>query len=88
MDNLFDLPLQAQEQILNGPALAPPEGMIPNLVDPPNQNGMAIAIAVVCLFLGAMVGVLRAFSRLCSSRNLYLEDCEFVHPIQTLTHLC
>lgn len=88
MDNFFDLPPQAQEQILNGPGLAPPEGTIPNLVDPPNRDGMAIAIAVVCLFLGTMVGVLRAFSRLCVSRKLHLEDCEFVHPIQTLTQIC
>lgn len=88
MDNLFDLPPEVQEQIFNGPALAPPEGTIPNLADPPNRNGMAIAIAVICLLLGTIVGILRVFSRLCVSRKLHLEDCEFVNPMSTLTQPC
>lgn len=88
MESFFDLPAQVQEQILNGPALAPPEGTIPNLVDPPNHNGMAIAIAVVCLFFGTSVGLLRAFSRLFVSRKLQLEDCEFVRPIQISRQVC
>lgn len=79
MDGFFDLPPQLQQEILNGPALAPPNGTVPNLQNPPNQTTMAIVVAVVCLLLGTSVGMLRAFSRIFVSKKLCLEDCTFFY---------
>lgn len=79
MDGFFDLPPQLQQEILDGPALAPPNGTVPNLQDPPNHTTMAIIVAVICLFLGTSVGMLRAFSRIFVSKKLYFEDCTSFH---------
>lgn len=71
-----DYPPAVQAQLLNGPAMVPPSGIIPNLVDPRNHNGEAIAVSVMCLSLSAFMGLGRLYSRLIVSRKLQLEDCE------------
>ncbi|KAI0451921.1 hypothetical protein F5B21DRAFT_485070 [Xylaria acuta] len=66
--------LGPSEQQLNGPALAPPDGVLPNLTNPPNQNALGIAVTAVCLFLGTFAVLLRAYSRVLVSRKLHIED--------------
>lgn len=73
-------PPAVQQQILNGPAMMPPNGTIPNLIDPPNHTNEAIAIAVICLLLGVSFGIMRLYSRLIVSRKLHLEDCTSTLP--------
>ncbi|KAI0548084.1 hypothetical protein F4679DRAFT_332166 [Xylaria curta] len=62
------------EQQLNGPALAPPDGVVPNFTNPPNQNALGIAVISICLVLATAGGLLRAYSRVIVSRKLRIED--------------
>ncbi|KAI1348252.1 hypothetical protein F5Y01DRAFT_328623 [Xylaria sp. FL0043] len=62
------------EQQLNGPALQPPPGILPNLTNPPNHNALGIAVLSVCLFLATIAALLRAYSRGYVSRKLHIED--------------
>ncbi|RYP84725.1 hypothetical protein DL770_005177 [Monosporascus sp. CRB-9-2] len=51
LDQLHLLPPAQQEAILNGPAHAPPPGVIPNFEDPPNNNTSGVAAASSLLSL-------------------------------------
>lgn len=73
--NFPNLPPAIQQQILDGPALAPPKGVIPNLKNPPNSNVEAIVVLVVCLFLSTVAGLFRAYTRIFIVRKVYLQDC-------------
>ncbi|RYP18288.1 hypothetical protein DL765_004008 [Monosporascus sp. GIB2] len=44
LDQLHLLPPAQQEAILNGPALAPPPGVMPNFDDPPNNNMFTLVV--------------------------------------------
>ncbi|RYO83188.1 hypothetical protein DL762_006233 [Monosporascus cannonballus] len=44
LDQLHLLPPAQQEAILNGPALAPPPGVMSNFDDPPNNNTLALVV--------------------------------------------
>ncbi|KAI1131672.1 hypothetical protein F5Y10DRAFT_275404 [Nemania abortiva] len=50
LDQLHNLPEAAQQAILNGPALAPPPGIIPNLDHPPNQNALGLAVTTISTY--------------------------------------
>ncbi|KAK3329250.1 hypothetical protein B0H66DRAFT_17417 [Apodospora peruviana] len=74
MENFTHYPPEVQQKILNGPALTPPPGVIPNFIDPANRNGQAIAVIAVCLFFAACVIVLRLYSRLVVTKRMLPED--------------
>ncbi|KAI2640767.1 hypothetical protein GGS26DRAFT_176551 [Hypomontagnella submonticulosa] len=59
---------------LNGAATIPPNGVVPDLDNPPHHNGWPIALAVVCILLATAAGLARAYSRLFVIRKLRLED--------------
>ncbi|RCI10277.1 hypothetical protein L249_8579 [Ophiocordyceps polyrhachis-furcata BCC 54312] len=73
MDNFLNLPPARQQAILNGPGLAPPHGVAPNFVDPPNRTSMGIAIISVCLVLATVTGLIRLYSRICV-KKIHVED--------------
>ncbi|KAF3061048.1 hypothetical protein GL218_02993 [Daldinia childiae] len=62
------------QAILNGPSAIPPEGVVQNLDNPPNGNGRAIALVVVCLFLVMTAALMRAYSRIFIVKKLHIED--------------
>ncbi|KAI0882849.1 uncharacterized protein GGS22DRAFT_41758 [Annulohypoxylon maeteangense] len=72
--NFPNLPPALQQQILDGPALAPPDGVTPVFKNPPNRNGQAIAVLVVCLFLSTMAAIGRAYSRTFVMKRVQLQD--------------
>lgn len=65
------------EQLLNGPAAAPPPNTVPNLENPHNENRLAIAVIATCLALATVFSVLRVFSRVFCVRKVRLEDCKY-----------
>ena len=73
-----DLSPAEQQAILDGPALTPPQGGSPNLDNPTNRNGTAIAVSVVCLFLLVLSVLIRTYSRLFLVRKWRIEDCMFL----------
>ncbi|KAI1088163.1 hypothetical protein F5B19DRAFT_26596 [Rostrohypoxylon terebratum] len=89
IQNFPNLPSSVQQQILDGPALAPPSGVKPNFIDPPNRNYEAIAVVVVCLFLSTIAAVGRAYSRTFVTKKVELQDCTYLlrKVYQVLAHL-
>ncbi|KAI0966394.1 hypothetical protein F4678DRAFT_449249 [Xylaria arbuscula] len=74
LGQLYLLPPAQQEAILNGPALPPPVGVIPNLENPPNDNLLCIAIITFLLFLATSALALAIYVRLFYAKRVYLED--------------
>ncbi|KAI1754179.1 cytochrome P450 [Xylaria castorea] len=70
--------LGPSEQQLNGPALAPPDGVVPNFTNPPNEDALGIAVISICLVLATTAGLLRAYSRIIVTAKLRIEDCKFL----------
>ncbi|KAI1173830.1 hypothetical protein F4777DRAFT_556457 [Nemania sp. FL0916] len=74
LDQLHSLPPAQQEIILNGPALAPPAGVIPNLENPPNRNVFGIVFVSILLFFATSAMTTSMYVKLCHIKKLYLED--------------
>ncbi|CAI6083899.1 unnamed protein product [Clonostachys chloroleuca] len=74
LELLHLLPPEQQEAILNGPALEPPQNVIPNFIDPPNGNGLFIAILTVGLALSTLSTALRVYTKIFVTRSLQIED--------------
>lgn len=66
-----------QQALLDGSALAPPDGVTPNFDNPPNKNTMVMAVYGTCLALGTTLVMARVYSVWCSSRKFYISDCEY-----------
>lgn len=66
------------EEMLNGPALPPPENVIPNFDNPPNQNVYAMATFVICLFFGTAGTAIRLYSKAFLVKSAHLGDCEYI----------
>ncbi|KAJ3554721.1 hypothetical protein NPX13_g10540 [Xylaria arbuscula] len=72
--NLSNLTLEQQEEVLNGPALPPPPGVVPNFDNPPNRNQVAIAVNVACSMVTIVVVFLRAYAKIFCMKKLRWED--------------
>ncbi|KAI0894280.1 hypothetical protein F4806DRAFT_472682 [Annulohypoxylon nitens] len=51
-----------QEEVLNGPALAPPQGVEPNFENRPNKTHLAYGIFSLCLFISTTLVLIRAYA--------------------------
>ncbi|KAI1128974.1 hypothetical protein F5Y10DRAFT_264589 [Nemania abortiva] len=74
MDVIPYLPKEQQEALLAGPALAPPAGVVPNYDNPPNENAIAQATFVICLFFATFSFLVRMYARLAGLRSINVED--------------
>ncbi|GAB1315321.1 hypothetical protein MFIFM68171_05531 [Madurella fahalii] len=74
IQNFPNLPPAVQEQIFNGPARAPPPGVVPNFDNPPNRTSEAIAVIVLCLFLSTTAVLGRIYSKVFILKKVRLED--------------
>jgi hypothetical protein len=76
------------EALMEGPALAPPEGVIPNLDHPQNKNGLALFVFVFCSVISTICVLLRGYGRLWLLKRFQAEDgliiSAFVRLIQVL----
>ncbi|KAI1826995.1 hypothetical protein F4861DRAFT_494697 [Xylaria intraflava] len=75
LDQLHSLPPEEQMAILDGPALEPPPGVMPDLDHPPNDNAVALAAVTICLIFATISFILRFYSRIFVLRKLLPEDC-------------
>jgi hypothetical protein len=86
MDLLYNFPNlspEAQQAILDGPGMEPPEGVTPDFSKPENRPAVAIAVASVCITLVTLSVILRAYSRIIIVKKMRLEDCRsHIHGIQ------
>ncbi|KAI1345649.1 hypothetical protein F5Y01DRAFT_320551 [Xylaria sp. FL0043] len=74
LDQFHSLPEWLQQIILNGPALAPPPGVKPNLDHPPNLNPLGIAITTLCLAVSTIVFALAAYAKVFCVKKVHFED--------------
>jgi hypothetical protein len=78
LSQMHSLPPEEQERIMNGPALPPPEGTVPNLDNPPNNNVLGV-FALTLIFLFPIVSaLLRAYGRIVVVKLVRWEDCEWI----------
>lgn len=62
------------------PALAPPEGVVPNLIDPFTRQPILIGTAAACLTLTTLCILLRLYTKLRILKTLDVEDGECPSP--------
>lgn len=73
-DLLASLPPEAREAVLNGPAHAPPPGVIPNFDNPPSQNNLVIGVLTTGYFIVVILFFARVYSRLVCLKRVHVED--------------
>lgn len=71
-----NLPAAVQQAIMDGPAMAPPDGVVPNFFDPPNKNAAALALGIICVSVLSMVVLCRIYVRSLVVKTIQLEDCK------------
>ncbi|KAL4862371.1 hypothetical protein BDV12DRAFT_203124 [Aspergillus spectabilis] len=59
---------------IDGPALAPPESVIPQLDNPPNRNGLAIGVLSACAVFATICCFLRGYARVFLLRKFQIEE--------------
>ncbi|KAK3935732.1 hypothetical protein QBC46DRAFT_396858 [Diplogelasinospora grovesii] len=62
------------DALLAMPAMAPPAGEVSNFVDPPNQNGMAVAVMVVCITAVVLCLAVRAYARIILLKRVQVQE--------------
>ena len=65
------------QRSLNGPALAPPTGVLPNFVDPENVHVAVYVTGILCVFISTLVFWIRVYTRLYIFGETEWEDCKF-----------
>ncbi|OTA94161.1 hypothetical protein M434DRAFT_394923 [Hypoxylon sp. CO27-5] len=74
MADLSQLTPAQLEQLLNGPALQPPDGVIPNFDNPPNKNYIAQAVVPLCLVFTSIAVFLRVYARIFCVKKIEIPD--------------
>lgn len=65
------------QEVLDGPALPPPEGVEPNFDNPPNESTLALGALFTCLSLATIFLLIRFYVRLFIVKKTHLGDCEY-----------
>ena len=67
----------ALRELLEGPAMSPPTGVVPNFHDPPNLDAFVALTVTLCIGFGTLAVVLRMYTKVFILRVLAWEDCGF-----------
>lgn len=73
-------PEQAQaalRTLLEGPAMSPPAGVVPNFHNPANLDVFVTLTITLCVTFGTLAVLLRMYTKMFIIRALALEDCKF-----------
>ena len=63
--------------LMNGPAMAAPDGQTSNLDNPPNENGLALAILILMIAISTICVLVRAYARVYLLRKIQVEEGMF-----------
>ncbi|KAI1380116.1 hypothetical protein F4677DRAFT_251415 [Hypoxylon crocopeplum] len=74
MGDISSLTPEQLQALLNGPALQPPDNVIPNFDNPPNKNYIAQAVVPLCLTFTTIAFLLRAYARVFCIKKIELPD--------------
>ncbi|KAI8623621.1 hypothetical protein F5Y19DRAFT_492473 [Xylariaceae sp. FL1651] len=75
LSQLHNLPQEQQDEILNGPALMPPPGIVSNFDSPPNGDALAYTAVTLCLVVSTIAVSIRVYAKFICARRIKLEDC-------------
>lgn len=64
------------DALLAAPALDPPPGVTPNFENPPNKNGLAVAVTTLCIVISTLCLFLRAYVRMWREKTIHKEEGE------------
>lgn len=64
------------EQLLEGPGLEPPPGVLPNFIHPQSQSAANLACNITCLIVATICVAIRVYTRFVITRSHGWEDCE------------
>lgn len=67
----------ALRTLLEGPAMSPPAGVVPNFDDPANLDVYFNVTITLCIAFSTVAVILRMYTKVCILRVLAWEDCEF-----------
>ncbi len=70
------------EQLLEGPGLEPPPGVLPNFSDPQSQSVANLACNITCLTVATICVAIRMYTRFVITRSHGWEDCEFRRALE------
>lgn len=62
------------EQILEGPGLEPPPGVLPNFIDPQSQSAANLACNIICLTVATICVAIRIYTRFVITKSHGWED--------------
>lgn len=68
--------LQQLQKLLNGPGMAPPPGIKPNFVNPPNLEKEFYIDLILCLTISVLVVGMRMWTKARLVRKVVIEDCK------------
>ena len=72
----LDMSTQAEiQELLNGPALAPPQGVKPSFVDPPNLDTLSYALLLVFVTIPTCILCIRLYTKARIVKKMALDDC-------------
>ena len=72
--------LQLLQKALDGPAMAPPLGLKPNFVNPPNLEKEFYIDLILCLTISVLVVCMRLWTKARLMGKVQIEDCKSCAP--------
>ncbi|KAH8732138.1 hypothetical protein GQ44DRAFT_735788 [Phaeosphaeriaceae sp. PMI808] len=63
-----------QQKFLDGPALKPPLGVVPNFDNPPNGNALCYSVLLLSICVSTIVVLMRAWARISCAKKYRVED--------------
>lgn len=72
---MMEMSAKKLQAILDGPAMAPPPGVIPNFIDPPNLQHRVIITLTLCITLSTLTVMLRICTKIFIVRKTTIDDC-------------
>ena len=76
-------PKQLQE-LLDGPAVAPPASIIPNLAHPPNIDTVCYMTFSLCVSFVSLAVIIRMYTKRVLIRSIAYEDCEYLKSVSAV----
>lgn len=86
MDNVFQIRASTLSELLNEPALSPPDGVTPDFTNPPNQNGLAWFVITACVAISTIAFAIRVYGRALSKGLVTLEERGSLCLLSLLLH--
>lgn len=66
----------SEQALLNGPAMPPPDGIIPNFANPPNLNKEITFTLALCMSVATLLISIRMYTKMFIIRSVGHEDCK------------